>query len=514
MRRDTRSVDVHLDAEIVGGWAQLRVRTIEGDVFPRLVAPVRRLHPHVCRDIEDRAAAEHARPAATDRGGSDASVDGQPPPGRRDGLRCRGGGLPRSDTGPSALSAGGLLRDGGFWRQFSEGVAMAFCGQCGSRLGSAEKFCGECGTPTKPVPSSASATPPPAASPAASPPPQIEPAPTSPPHLLSPIPPASTNRHVGLLVAVAAAVVTLVVGVVLVTRGDDNRTENASITSQPNVTPPVVTTELSTINVETSIAPTTELPTTIADTTLAPTTAAPVTTLAPVPTTPLFPSGWSPAEMPELAYPQLSQADFSGVPSPQIVDYSGPLADGLYRTRFVAQDGITLALDVFRFESCEILGEPSCQEGPYEDTTVNTSDVADARVAIPLDASTRVVISGWNCGEVIGQGNGADLAAMYAAIDADYDQAFGAGLAAGTDPFDLMTAVNANPSTRFGPPPAACYDTYSLVWRFDDAPPVLVQWAFDFETGGWVNPASLLLPSAIAVDGPTTTVYFYSGFFS
>jgi hypothetical protein len=315
-----------------------------------------------------------------------------------------------------------------------------------------------------------------------------------------------------------AAIAVLLAGLWFFTR-DDSGTQNAAVTTLPNVTLPTSSTDLPTTRVETTvepvtIPPTSELPTTVADTISVPTTAAAVTTLAPVDTTPLLPSGWSPAEMPELAYPQLSEADSSGVPSPQIVDYSGPLADGLYRTRFVAQDGVTLALDVFRFESCEILGEPSCQPGPYENTAVNTSDVADARIAIPLDASTRVVISGWDCGEVIGQGNGTDLAAMYAAIDADYDQAFGAGLAAGTDPYDLMTAVNANPTTRFGPPPAACYDTYSLVWRFDGAPPVLVQWAFDYETGGRVNPASLLLPSAIAVDGPTTTVYFYSGFFS
>lgn len=86
---------------------------------------------------------------------------------------------------------------------------------------------------------------------------------------------------------VAAALVLLLVGIVFVTRDDDN--PNASVQTLPNVT---LSTPSSDVSVETvvattvvpaTVAPTSELPTTIVETTLAPTTLAP-TTLAPATT--------------------------------------------------------------------------------------------------------------------------------------------------------------------------------------------------------------------------------------
>ena len=131
-----------------------------------------------------------------------------------------------------------------------------------------------------------------------------------------------------------------------------------------------------------------------------------------------------------------------------------------------------------------------------------------------LDDTVRIVIEGWDCSSVTLEGNGADLGAMYAALGADYTRAFTDGLNAGGDPYELMQAARYDPSTGFTAPPAECDDEYSLVWRFGDAPPVLVQGVVDYETGGAMDPATLIAPTAIELVGDQTTVYFYTGFYS
>ena len=77
----------------------------------------------------------------------------------------------------------------------------------------------------------------------------------------------------------------------------------------------------------------------------------------------------------------------------------------------------------------------------------------------------------------------------------------------------MMQMVRADPPGGFELPPASCDGGYEITWRFDGAPPVLMQFPLG-ETGGGVDPASLLIPSAIEVRGDNTTVYIYAGFFS
>ena len=74
----------------------------------------------------------------------------------------------------------------------------------------------------------------------------------------------------------------------------------------------------------------------------------------------------------------------------------------------------------------------------------------------------------------------------------------------------LLPTARYDPSTGFTAPPAECDDEYSLVWRFGDAPPVLVQGVVDYETGGAMDPATLIAPTAIELVGDQTTVYFLS----
>jgi hypothetical protein len=387
-----------------------------------------------------------------------------------------------------------------------KGMAVAFCSECGTELTPLDRFCANCGT-SAPVD----------AGPATNWP---APPPTTPPAVPEPsATPTSKNRQFALWGGIAACVALVVVGVVLVTR-PDGKTDDGSL---PNVTVSVPVAEVPTTIAEVpttaveSTEPSTTLPSTTTPTTTpttAPPTTPPPTTAAPVPNVPLVPAGWTSTQMPQQAYPKLTESNLSGTPSPTILDYSAPVPDGLYPTGYVSQNGATVTLDLFRFESCQILGMGPCDEGPYAPDDVGISDVVVGTVDIPLDATTTVVMAGWECGEVVAQGNGADLATLYAALAADYEVAFGAGLAAGTDPYDMMTSVNANPVARFGPPPAACNDGYSLQWRFEGAPPALVQWAFDWDTGGRADPAALLIPSAIAVNGDSATIYIYAGFFS
>ena len=192
----------------------------------------------------------------------------------------------------------------------------------------------------------------------------------------------------------------------------------------------------------------------------------------PAPVGPTVAAGWRPAEMiPQAVIPPFDSS-WAGVPSPPIVDQSAQIPDGVYWVDFVAQDGVTLTLDLGRFEACSILDDEFlCGPGPYGSNAIGTVLPAEGEVAVSLDDTTRVVIDGWDCDSVVLEGNGADLGAMYAALSADYNRAFTEGLDAGADPFDLMVAARDDPSTGFAAPPAECDDGYSLVWRFGDGPP-------------------------------------------
>ncbi len=229
-----------------------------------------------------------------------------------------------------------------------------------------------------------------------------------------------------------------------------------------------------------------------------------------------MPAGWYPAEFIEQAVVPLFGLNWQGVPSPVISDSQAPLPDGVYSVRYLANDAASITIELHRFESCNLLQDWPCEEGPYTAADLGVLDVAEGTITLPLDASIGVVIRGQNCAEEIGQGNGADLAALYAAIAADYDVAFGAGLAAGTDPNDMVAALGANPTTGFGIVDAACAGAYgnSVVWKYDGAPTIFVQWPFDYGTGGATDPAVFFSPTAISVSGDDTTLYIYSTFYS
>lgn len=335
--------------------------------------------------------------------------------------------------------------------------------------------------------------------------------PTAPPPTeVVPVAAAPSNSQRTALYA-GGIVIGLVLAVVVLlwtTGGDDS----ASVGSQP-----VASTTLDAVPATTAVVaptepPVTTTPSTDAPTTVAPTTEPPTTT---EPVGPMVAAGWRPAQMiPQAEIPPFDSS-WAGTPSPPIVDPGAQIPDGVYWVDYVSEDTTSLTLALGRFESCSILNDEFiCGPGPYGSNAVGRVLPAEGNVLVPLDDTTRVVIEGWDCDSVVLEGNGADLGAMYAALVADYDRAFTEGVNAGADRFDLMVAARNDPTTGFTAPPAECDDGYSLVWRFGDAPPVLIQQIVDYETGRAMDPAKLLVPTAIELVGDQTTVYFYAGYYS
>lgn len=363
---------------------------------------------------------------------------------------------------------------------------MAACHRCGSAVASNDHFCGECGTPVL-----------------AAPPPLTEPVPTVPPPTDAAHVSAAPLKAQRMAIYVGGAVIglVLVVVVLLWTGGGEDGT--------PVGSEPAASTTPGTVVSETTATTTTTLP---PPTTVAPSTEPPTT---PAPAGPTVAAGWRPAQMiPEAQIPPFD-ASWAGAPSPQIVDWDAQIPDGVYWVNYVAQDGVSLTLALGRFESCSILNDEFvCGPGPYGSNAIGRVQPAEGNVTVPLDDTTRVVIEGWDCGPVVLEGNGADLGAMYAALGADYTRAFTNGINAGGDPYDLMVAARYDPTTGFAAPSAECDDGFSLVWRSGGGPPVLVQQVIDYETGGAMDPAMLIIPTAVERVGDQTTVYFYAGFFS
>jgi hypothetical protein len=218
--------------------------------------------------------------------------------------------------------------------------------------------------------------------------------------------------------------------------------------------------------------------------------------------------------IPEAQLPVSFDSSWVGSPSPEI-DPGAELADGVYWFDDVARNGDSITIDVGRFESCTILDdEIACGPGPYASEQIGRLSPPSVSRDVRLDDSVRVVIDGWECESVVGESNGVDFDALLTALSADYDRAFAQGLVAGADPFDLMAAARNDPTTGFSAPPAACDDGYSLVWSFDGSPPILIQSIVDFETGGPMDPAMLLFPTAVQFVDGAATLYFYAGFFS
>jgi hypothetical protein len=323
------------------------------------------------------------------------------------------------------------------------------------------------------------------------------------------------NRTPIYVGAVVALLVLVAGGIWWFGRSDDPD----SVATAPSVSSEVSTVAPGTLPPATSppetSPPETSPPETAPPDTAPPDTAPPET--APPETAPgvVVPPGWRPASLiPEAQLPVSFESSWIGSPSPAI-DPGAELGDGVYWFEYVAQNGESMTIDVGRFESCTILGdEIACGPGPYGSEQIGRLTPPAVTRDVRLDDSVRVLIEGWECDSVVGESNGVDFGALLTMLSADYDRAFAQGLAAGADPFELMAAARNDPTNGFSAPPAACDDGFSLVWSFDGSPPILIQSIVDFETGGPMDPAMLLFPTAVQFVDGAATLYFYAGFFS
>jgi len=275
-----------------------------------------------------------------------------------------------------------------------------------------------------------------------------------------------------------------------------------------------------------------EAPTSLADTT--PATEAPEVTTAssttalPTTTLPSVPRGWNPIAPEAItgqAAPPCCASNWYGTASPPLPTGATPLPDGDYfaRMEWAADPAQPLQLTVYRFEQCSLLPASACENpgGPYESDELGIDESASYPLTVPLDDHVRVVLIGFsgftedtNALSSSAEGNGTDLAELAVAVETAYSSVLAAPLEAGYDADAILADVSANPTGGFGPGNDG--SEFSLSFTYGDAPPLLFQSPFNYDT----DPPTarrgtdvLFIPSIEVVDGQLT-VYVYAGFYS
>ena len=249
----------------------------------------------------------------------------------------------------------------------------------------------------------------------------------------------------------------------------------------------------------------------------------PAETVAPTSTLP-GPQGWTAisldGEPGPIAYPCCG-SNYWGDPSPSLPTSASALADGRYVVRLAWADdpGQPLVGTVHRLDQCLVLPEGSCEPAdtyPPEDLGVDPT--VSLPIEIPLDGSIRVVLVGFNGWDVPGavEGNGADLAQLATALDADYWDAVLAPLAAGVAKEDIVTGLWESGDHHFGKPNYDYEPSPSeLVYTNMGAPSLLFQAAFGFDdTPADNRGVDVLGRPGISVKDGRITLYVYAGWYS
>lgn len=260
----------------------------------------------------------------------------------------------------------------------------------------------------------------------------------------------------------------------------------------------------------------TTLPSSTAASSVVETTSGPSTTSAPS-------DGWvtmDPSEIDgQVALPCCAD-DFHGAPSPVLPEAGAPLADGDYfvRMEWPTDPSQPLELQLYRYESCAVLPEGSCEDPTGADNMGIDMTSYYSLSIDPSDSSIGVVMVGFRGFEstesATARGTVPDLVAVVAAIDTAYDEVFAARLADGEAPDVILADVSANPVSGFGPGNDG--SPYSISYTYDSAPPVLMQVVFDAS----VDPPLALRGSdsiglnSVAVRGGQMTLMVYAGFYS
>lgn len=212
--------------------------------------------------------------------------------------------------------------------------------------------------------------------------------------------------------------------------------------------------------------------------------------------------------------------DFHGTPSPVLPEAGAPLPDGNYFVRMEWPTDPTqpLELQLYRYESCAILPEGSCEDPTGADNMGIDMTSYYSLTIEPTDTSIGVLMVGFRGFEstesATARGTVPDLVELVAAINSAYDEVFAARLAGGETPDAILADVSAHPVSGFGPGNDG--SPYSITYTYDSAPPVLMQVVFDAS----VDPPLALRGSdsiglnSVAVRDGQMTLMVYAGFYS
>ena len=257
-----------------------------------------------------------------------------------------------------------------------------------------------------------------------------------------------------------------------------------------------------------------------ATTTAAPTpTDAATTTAAPAP----GPAGWATVDpstlQGPLAFPCCASNWFSLTPSPALPGAGGTLADGVYRIEFQWPGDFSqpVTATITRFELCSNLPADACEDvGGFTADDLGVDKASAATIELTIDGSVRVVLGGFNgssADDNFAVGNGAELAELINALDADYQTAVLDPAAAGTD-FDTIVAnLVAAPAYGFAAPPEEFAG--SLSYTHNGAPPLLFQGLPGVGDGNAdARGTDIVGQIALVVSGGTFTLNLYAGFYS
>lgn len=250
------------------------------------------------------------------------------------------------------------------------------------------------------------------------------------------------------------------------------------------------------------------------------TTEAPTTTAAATTTTAPVPAGWQDiASMPDQAFPPCCASNWIGVPSPPLPDV-GDIPDGIYNaSRIVlSPDQATLTIEIRRYEACAARPDVGCEPLPdgyeYQPDELGIDPDVVRAMTIPLDGNVAVALAGWMADPVLRRATGTELSALLVELSSAYQEVLAAPLVAGADADAIVDGLLAAPARGFGPPPVEMYGT--LLYTFEDAPPLLFQGAFEYTESGDrlpLDPTSVVVLTAIQFAQGVTTLYFYAGYY-
>ena len=277
-----------------------------------------------------------------------------------------------------------------------------------------------------------------------------------------------------------------------------------------------------TIETTVTVAPTPPPTEPAASTTEAPPETAPATTTpAPTDTTPSA-TGWTIVNSDTLTAPlafPCCASNWFGEPSPALPAAGTPLADGVYPIQFdwPANSGDPIVATVSRFEQCGLLPANTCEDnsgGVYPPDDLGVDPTASYEWTFMLDGDLQVVLGGFTgfsdspaTSDNFRIANGADLAELLTALDADFIAAITAPVTAGASVEQVIADLVATPAHGFSAPPQE--GAGALSYAYGSSPPLLFQ-GVDPATRG----SDIIGRVSLEIRNGRPTLYLYAGFYS